>query len=73
MPPEPPPSWPEDQPLVFSEDRKRLSVSAPRPARAIVDLVKWLDAAQIEIEDLHIKRPTLEDVFIHLTGKTLRD
>jgi hypothetical protein len=26
-----------------------------------------------EIDDLHIKRPTLEDVFIELTGKTLRD
>ena len=26
-----------------------------------------------EIEDVHLKRPTLEDVFIELTGKKLSD
>jgi hypothetical protein len=25
------------------------------------------------LEDIHLKRPTLEDVFIELTGKKLRD
>ena len=27
----------------------------------------------IELDDVHLKRPTLEDVFIELTGKKLRD
>ena len=27
----------------------------------------------LELEDVHLKRPTLEDVFIELTGKKLRD
>lgn len=73
MPDELPKDWPAETPIVFSEDRKHLAVPAPKPARAVVDLVKWLDAAGAELEDLHIKRPTLEDVFIELTGKSLRD
>jgi ABC-2 type transport system ATP-binding protein len=57
----------------LSEDRKSLTVSAVRPARTIVDLVKWIDQLGIELEDFHLKRPTLEDVFIELTGKKLRE
>ena len=41
--------------------------------RTIVDLVKWIDQLGIELVDIHLKRPTLEDVFIELTGKRLRD
>jgi hypothetical protein len=32
-----------------------------------------VDACGVGLADIHIKRPTLEDVFIQLTGKTLRD
>ncbi|MBI5283422.1 MAG: ABC transporter ATP-binding protein [Candidatus Solibacter usitatus] len=64
---------PEPWRPVFSPDRRHLTVSSESPARAVVELVKWLDSAGAEIDDLHIKRPTLEDVFIELTGKTLRD
>ena len=73
MPAELPADWPAEFPLLFSADRRKVSVSAPKPARAVVELVKWLDAAGAELDDLHIKRPTLEDVFIELTGKSLRD
>ncbi|WP_319588780.1 ABC transporter ATP-binding protein [uncultured Desulfobulbus sp.] len=73
MPDEPPADWPAEFPLHFSADRRKATVSAPKPARTVVDLVKWLEAAGAELDDLHIKRPTLEDVFIELTGKTLRD
>ena len=73
MPAEGPPDWPAEFPLLFSADRRKATVSAPKPARAVVDLVKWLEATGAELDDLHIKRPTLEDVFIELTGKSLRD
>ncbi len=63
----------EAQKVQLSEDRKHLSVYAARPARTIVDLVKWVDQLGIELEDFHLKRPTLEDVFIELTGKKLRE
>jgi ABC-2 type transport system ATP-binding protein len=39
----------------------------------VVDLVKWIDQQGIELSDIHLKRPTLEDVFIELTGKRLRE
>ena len=39
----------------------------------VPDLIRWIDAQGIELEDVHLKRPTLEDVFIELTGKRLRD
>jgi ABC-2 type transport system ATP-binding protein len=38
-----------------------------------VKAVKWLDGAGIAIDDLSVKRPTLEDIFIDLTGRRLRD
>jgi ABC-2 type transport system ATP-binding protein len=59
--------------LQIGEDRRHLSCTAERPARAVVELVRWIDQMGIDLEDLHIKRPTLEDVFIELTGKSLRD
>ena len=50
-----------------------LAVTSRRPARTIVDMVKWLDDAGIELTDIRIKRPSLEDAFIELTGKSLRE
>jgi len=40
--------------------------------QTISALVRELAAADNELLDLHIQRPTLEDVFIELTGKTWR-
>ncbi len=57
----------------FSADRLTLTVLSPKPARAIVELVKWIDGMGVSLADIHLKRPTLEDVFIEMTGKKLRD
>jgi ABC-2 type transport system ATP-binding protein len=57
----------------FSSDRKRLVVHSAHPARTLVDLVKWLDQNGIELSDVHLKRPSLEDVYIEMTGRSLRD
>jgi ABC-2 type transport system ATP-binding protein len=57
----------------ISNDGLRLNVQSRRPARTLVELVKWIDAQGYELEDVHLKRPTLEDVFIEMTGKKLRD
>jgi len=56
-----------------SEDGLRLTVYSSRPARTLPDLVKWIDQRGLDLEDIHLKRPTLEDVFIEITGKRLRD
>ena len=66
-------SFLKDEKHSFSGDRKSLTVHSPKPARTIVELVKWIDQQGIELADIHLKRPTLEDVFIELTGKRLRE
>ncbi len=57
----------------LSDDRKSLTVYSTKPARTLPELVKWIDQNGLDLEDIHLKRPTLEDVFIELTGKRLRD
>jgi ABC-type uncharacterized transport system ATPase subunit len=44
-----------------------------RTAPAIVALVKHLEAENNELVSLEIATPSLEDVFIELTGRRLRD
>jgi ABC-2 type transport system ATP-binding protein len=44
-----------------------------RPPQAIVALVKYLEAEGNELVSLEIATPSLEDVFIELTGRRLRD
>ncbi len=58
---------------VFSNDGRTLSVQSEWPAEAIVELVKWIDGRGAKLLDIRLKRPTLEDVFIELTGKRLRE
>jgi ABC-2 type transport system ATP-binding protein len=71
-----PPDLPAFEAVVkhsLSDDSKTLIVDSTRPARTLPDLIKWIDQKGLELEDIHLKRPTLEDVFIELTGKKLRD
>jgi ABC-2 type transport system ATP-binding protein len=44
-----------------------------RPPQAIVSLVKHLESQENELVSLEIATPSLEDVFIELTGRRLRD
>jgi ABC-2 type transport system ATP-binding protein len=44
-----------------------------RPPQAIVSLVKHLESQGNELVSLEIATPSLEDVFIELTGRRLRD
>jgi ABC-2 type transport system ATP-binding protein len=67
------PSWPQAVRSTLSQDGRQIKVTSEHPARTLVEMVKWVDAQHIELEDVHLKRPTLEDVFIELTGKKLRD
>lgn len=67
------PSWPESIRSVVSDDRQGITIYSKRPAGTLVEMVKWIDSQGFELEDVHLNRPTLEDVFIELTGKKLRD
>ncbi len=67
------PEWPEAVRSVINPDRQRITVYSKNPARTLVEMVKWIDTSGFELQDIHLSRPTLEDVFIELTGKKLRD
>jgi ABC-2 type transport system ATP-binding protein len=61
------------EPFTLGKDGRLLTMESAHPARSIVELVKWIDQRGIPLVDIHLKRPTLEDVFIELTGKRLRE
>jgi ABC-2 type transport system ATP-binding protein len=67
------PAWPEAEKTTIDERRTRIAVCSRKPARVVVEMVKWLDAQGIELADIRIKRPSLEEAFIELTGKSLRE
>ncbi|MGI5169725.1 ATP-binding cassette domain-containing protein [Spirillospora sp. CA-253888] len=41
--------------------------------RELMGLVRALDAAGVELASLHLARPTLDDVFLTVTGRSLRE
>ena len=45
----------------------------PRAGRAVPGLVRELDRSDITLEAIEVHRPTLDDVFLTLTGRSLRD
>jgi ABC-2 type transport system ATP-binding protein len=67
------PKWPQAEKVALDERRTRIAVTTGKPARIVVEMVKWLDAHGVELADIRIKRPSLEDAFIELTGKSLRE
>lgn len=62
---------PED--VVLSEDRRTITAHSASAARRLSEILRWVDAQGWGLEDISLKKPTLEDVFIELTGKRLRD
>ncbi len=54
---------------VVDVGRKTVTIPAPRAAASLLEAVRALDDAGIEIHDVALRRPTLDDVFLTLTGK----
>jgi ABC-2 type transport system ATP-binding protein len=54
-------------------DNCRLTVVSSLPAQTLVEIIKWVEAQNLGLQDVHLSRPTLEDVFIELTGRRLRE
>jgi ABC-2 type transport system ATP-binding protein len=67
------PAWPDALETSLAEDGRAMTVYSSRPARTLFEIMRWLDQQGLQLEDVHLKRPTLEDVFVELTGKRLRD
>jgi ABC-2 type transport system ATP-binding protein len=54
-------------------DARRLTAPVEGGAGRLAELVRELDEAGVRIEDLAVRRPTLDDVFLALTGHEARD
>jgi len=50
--------------------RLRVLVPAKSGVQTLVEAVRRLDAAKVEAADIALRRPTLDDVFLAITGKT---
>ncbi len=52
----------------IDEDTQRCSIDAPKGAGVLALVVRALDDAGIDIEDVTVRHPTLDEVFLKLTG-----
>ncbi|MCC6617305.1 MAG: ATP-binding cassette domain-containing protein [Anaerolineae bacterium] len=55
-------------PIQADDEANRISVPVIERTRALVTVARALADAQIEPQDLSLRRPTLDEVFIHLTS-----
>jgi len=64
-----------DQPIVreISSADGTLRLTVEHGDQALPSLLRVLDAAGITPESINLSRPTLDDVFLTLTGRSLRD
>lgn len=54
-------------------DGRRVRGRVGRAGRAVPGLLRELEAAGVALDSIEVARPTLDDVFLTLTGRTLRD
>ncbi|MGW6567205.1 ATP-binding cassette domain-containing protein [Streptomyces sp. NPDC054975] len=59
--------------IAVDTDRRRISAPVTDRMAALAETVRALEAAGIEAEDIALRRPTLDEVFLHLTGDEARD
>jgi ABC-2 type transport system ATP-binding protein len=51
----------------------RWEIPTPDPKTLLPRLLEAAEAAAVPYTQIHVRRATLEDVFLHLTGRSLRD
>ena len=49
------------------------SLHANPPAQAVVSLIRFLEAEGNTLLDMHIAQPSLEDIFVEMTGRRLNE
>ncbi|NJP66932.1 ATP-binding cassette domain-containing protein [Streptomyces spiramenti] len=59
--------------VVVEDHTRRLTVPVEGGAKLLAEVIRELDAEGIEINDIGLRRPTLDDVFISLTGHSAED
>ena len=59
---------PEELPLPATVDGDRVAIEEAHPLSAVKTLADWALARGVDLPDLDVRRPSLEDVYLHLTG-----
>ncbi|WP_296606312.1 ATP-binding cassette domain-containing protein [Nocardioides sp.] len=54
-------------------DGRHVRARVPRAGRVVPGLLRDLDSAGVDLDSIEVLRPTLDDVFLSLTGRSLRD
>jgi ABC-2 type transport system ATP-binding protein len=54
--------------VTVDEHTRRLTVPAHGGVQTLIQVVRDLDEVSIAIDDIGLRRPTLDDVFLSLTG-----
>ena len=56
---------------VLDEHTRKLTVPTTGGAAKLIEVVRDLGAAGVEIDDIALRRPTMDDVFLSLTGQAI--
>lgn len=59
----------DDNRAALTEGADRLSMPAPDGANTLIAALNLLSAADIELQDIALRRPSLDEVFLKLTGQ----
>ena len=59
--------------VAMDEHTRRLTAPADGGTRLLVSVIRALDDAEIPLDDVSLRRPTLDDVFLSLTGHAAED
>jgi ABC-2 type transport system ATP-binding protein len=55
-------------PTSFADDERTIEVKVAQGSKVVVDIVRAFDKARIRIEGISVREPSLDDVFLELTG-----
>ncbi len=56
-----------------SHETWQITIHSSNGEETIAEIIQVLTSEKIQIQNVNVKDPSLEDVFIHLTGKSLRE
>ncbi|MBF6456697.1 ATP-binding cassette domain-containing protein [Nocardia cyriacigeorgica] len=59
---------PQGNRAMFTTESDRIAIPAPDGAKTLAEALRRLDAAGVELVDIALRRPSLDDVFLQLTG-----
>jgi ABC-2 type transport system ATP-binding protein len=55
-------------PLALQPEHNAIEIKVAEGSKVLVDIIRVLDAASVGIESVAVREPSLDDVFLELTG-----